>query len=772
MSNIYCSLHDKTNDRLVPLQAVAVKGVVNGLSVSWQITQRFTNNEKKAIEAVFSFPLPAGATLGSLRILTGDRVITAVAEEREKAFEKYDEAISEGDGAFLLDQERPDLFVMSLGNLLPGQQVEVQLGMFQLLEAQADSARVSFPVVIVPRYFPAASAAEMSEWERITPDYAARVPYGFSFNLKIMQNSALRTVESPSHPIRVELGHNEAEVHLAQTSVMPDKDIVVTFSLAEKIKPSVTHCVFNGREHLLVELFPEIETEEPAAPKEVVFVVDCSGSMQGDSIREAVNALQLCVRSLNEGDYFQIVCFGSSFRRLFKKPQVLNDQSLEEASRLISGIGADMGGTEILPAMQVAVEGLQTEFASLVLFTDGEVGNEKEVIDFAVSSRSRCRVFSFGIGNGVSESLVRGVADRSGGAAEFVFPGERIEPKVLRQFKRLSSPILSEITADWSFGGLEIAPLSFNRLFSGEVIRFAARADSGKSLPADLKVTLSAMCGAKKLVYTAEAPRLSVSSVPALWWAQKSIEMLDNGESKIASGSNQGRKKIKNADAGMIEISKEYGIICSKTSYIGIEERSKNEKNDGRVELRRIPVMVPAGRDFMGSVAGAGIISRCCNYLADSFAACISPAPAALRSLNEDSGKCYSAPVSRSMPSGPGADRVAKSAIEMPFVPSAPAGKEDRIVEILVFAGSDGLFKHSEKLLSLIAASEADFAAQLALAPAGLTPADKEKFAMSLLVKTYLENNCQPEKDLWSAIVEKGWRKLQAMTLADMPDNL
>ena len=164
MSNIYCSLHDKTNDRLVPLQAVAVKGLVNGLSVNWQVIQRFTNNEKKAIEAVFSFPLPAGATLSSLKILTGDRVITAAVEEREKAFEKYDEAISEGDGAFLLDQERPDLFVMSLGNLLPGQQVEVQLGMFQLLEAQADSARVSFPVVIVPRYFPAASAAEMSEW--------------------------------------------------------------------------------------------------------------------------------------------------------------------------------------------------------------------------------------------------------------------------------------------------------------------------------------------------------------------------------------------------------------------------------------------------------------------------------------------------------------------------------------------------------------------------------------------------------------------------------
>ena len=762
MSNVYCSLHDKTNDRLVPLQAVAVKGVVDGFSVSWQVIQRFTNNEKKAIEAVFSFPLPAGATLSSLKIITGDRIITAVTDEREKAFERYDEAISEGNGAFLLDQERPDLFVMSLGNLLPGQQVEIQLSMFQLLEAQADSARVSFPVVIVPRYFPAASAAEISEWERISPDYAARVPYGFSFNLKIIQNSALRTVESPSHPIRVEFGRNEADINLSQASVMPDKDIVVNFSLVEKIQPGITRCVFKGREHFLVELFPEIEAEESTAPKEVVFVVDCSGSMQGDSIREAVNALQLCVRSLNEGDYFQIVCFGSNHQRLFKKPQVLNDQTLEEATRLISCIGADMGGTEILPAMQAAVQGLQTEFASLMLFTDGEVGNEKEVIDFAVSSRGKCRVFSFGIGNGASESLVRGVADRSGGAAEFVFPGERIEPKVLRQFKRLSAPILSEIEAAWECSGLEAVPAVFNRLFSGEVIRLAARAEPGKALPDKLKVTLSAMCGAKKLAFTAESPRLSVGSVPALWWAQKRIEILENGENKIGSGSNQGRKKTKNADSEMIELSKEYGIICAKTSLVGVEERVGSEKNDGRVELRRVPVMVPAARDFMGSVAGSGIISRCCTYLADSFAASISPAPAILRSLNEDSGRGFSLMSRRPPPSGAGNDGGAKSAIELPSVPSAPAGKEDRIIEILVFAGSDGLFKHSKRLLGLIDASEADFAAQLAIAPAGLASADREKFAMSMLVKAYLENNCQPEKDLWSAIIEKGRRKLQS----------
>ena len=761
MSNIYCLLHDKTDDRPVPLQAVAVKGVVDGLTVSWQVTQRFTNNEKKAIEAVFSFPLPAGATLGSLRILTGDRVINAVPEEREKAFEMYDEAISDGDGAFLLDLERPDLFVMSLGNLLPGQQVEIQLGMFQLLEAQADGARVSFPVVIVPRYFPAASAAEISEWERITPDYAARVPYGFSFNLKIVQNSALRTVESPSHPVRVEFGSNEADVYLSQASVMPDKDIVVAFTLSEKIRPGITHCVFNGREHLLAEVFPEIEAEAAPAPGEVVFVVDCSGSMQGDSIREAVNALQLCVRSLNEGDFFQIVCFGSSFRRLFKKPHVLNDQTLEEATRLISAIQADMGGTEILPAMRVAIDGLQTEFASLMLFTDGEVGNEKEVIDFAVSSRNRCRVFSFGIGNGASESLVCGVAESSGGAAEFVFPGERIEPKVLRQFKRLSAPVISEIVADCGCEDLEIVPSTFNRLFSGEVIRFAARGAPGRALPAGLKLTLSAMCGAKKLVFTAETPRLSVSNVPALWWAQKNIEMLGNGGRKTGSGSNQSRKKAKDTGSEMVALSKEYGIICAKTSLIGVEERAGSEKNAGRVELRRIPVMVPAGRDFMANVAGGGLISECCNDLVDYFVACVAPVPVPLRSLKEDVDGCYSAQVGRARPSGHGAARVAGSAVELPFTPPAPAGKEDIIVEILVFAGSDGLFKHSERLLALIGAVEAEFVAQLATAPAGLASADREKFAMSMLVKTYLESNCQPEKDLWSAIIAKGWRKLQ-----------
>lgn len=217
----------------------------------------------------------------------------------------------------------------------------------------------------------------------------------------------------------------------------------------------------------------------------------------------------------------------------------------------------------------------------------------------------------------------------------------------------------------------------------------------------------------------------------------------------------------------MVEISKEYGIICSKTSFIGVEERTASEKNDGRVELRRIPVMIPAGRDFMKSSVGSGIFAQCLNLFSRSPAVrAAAPVSKILYNVSEDIDCCYSELTRRSIPSGAGV--VPKSEMELPIMPAAPASKEDRVVEILVFAGSDGLFKRSERLLELIGASEDDLAARLAMAPAGLASAVREKFAMSMLVKAYLENNCQPEKDLWSAIIEKGWRKLQSLSAGSL----
>ncbi len=756
MHNEHCSLINKITERDVPLKAIAVKGMVTGLTASWQIIQKFANNEAVAIEAVFSFPLPAGATMSSLKILTGGRTIVTKPEEREKAFDKYDAAIQNGHGAYLLDQERPDFFVMNLGNILPGQQVEVQINMFELLQAQADGARVSFPVAVIPKYFPAADVAEITEWDRITPDFAARVPYGFSFALKIAQSSQLRLVESPSHPIRVEYGQHEADVSLYQASAMPDRDVIINFTLAEKMGPMLTRSAFVGREHLLFELFPEFSgTDEQTCPKEVVFVVDCSGSMDGNSIREAVNALQLCVRSLNEGDSFQVICFGSSWRALFERSQILSDESLELATREIAKIGADMGGTEILPALQAATGFLKREFSNLILFTDGAVGNEKEVVDYAVSQRHRCRIFSFGIGNGASESMIRDIADRTGGRAEFVFPGERIEPKVLRQFNRLSAPFLSNIVVTWGGEDVEQVPARIATMFSGDVVRIAARLEDGKALPDRLEVSLTAQLGKRTLSWKSQSPRASAGNVPALWWAQQQINILENGEESAVGGSRQKRGKPDKKLASIVKLSKEYGIISSQTSLVGVEERAGADKNAGQVQLRRVPVMV--------------------SHLHEDICYQLRPAPVLVGALfaSLPGGHVNSCLKSEKLEESKFCYRVERDASRSarPSGPVSPGDDskkysgEDLLVKILMHAGADGMFVMSKQLLEMLGVTAEQFKEWLTRAPEHLSKKDKQKFAMTSLVKHYLENNCQPEKDLWSAIVAKCERKLQMLAV-------
>jgi len=761
MMNDHCAMIDKVTGREVALRAVAVRGLVNGLSVNWQVTQQFANREKMPIEAVFTFPLPADATLCSLKILTGDKTIVTHVEEREKAFEDYDAAISSGDGAYLLDRERADLFVMNLGNILPGQSIEVQIEMFQLLHGAANGARVAFPVAVVPKYFPAASTTEITEWERITPDFVAKVPYGFSLAVKIVQSCRISLVESPSHPIRVVYGDNEADITLSQANTVPDTDVVISFELAEHIKPRVSRCNFLGREHLLFEVFPEFTADagDSSRRKELAFVVDCSGSMEGDAIREAVNALQLCVRSLNEGDLFQIICFGSSYEVLFDHPRVLDDTTLAEASAKIARITAKMGGTEILPALKAAVASLSVEFADIVLFTDGAVGNEKAVFDFVAANQGRCRFFPFGIGNGVSESLIRGIAERGRGQPEFVFPGERIEAKVLRQFNRMASPFLSNVSIDWGCKGVEAVPALIPAVFSGEVFRVAARIKEGKALPADLNVELHAQLGDRQLVFNAEAVISAANSVPARWWAQQRINDLEAGAAEVAAGSRQKRGPDRTKQT-IIELAKAYGIICSLTSMIGFEERSDQQKNNGQVELRRVPVMLPAGRDFMASQplgaksSGFGSILNC-------MSACYAPASLIAR---EESQGLFSSTVSRlrnafAQPDPAPAAKEARGTA----IPLGSDKCEDKLIEILMHAGADGLFKKSDELLALIGVNEPEFAAWLSKAPASLKAPERQKYAMTILVKDYLERHFADRKDLWAAIVVKGEKRTQKM---------
>nr|MDQ3036823.1 VIT and VWA domain-containing protein [Myxococcota bacterium] len=440
------------NGVAVPLEGVRVDATLRGACLEVIVTQRYRNTEPVPVEAVYVFPMEEGAAVCGFAARVGDTLVRGRAMEREEAFATYDDAMMEGHGAFLLDQERPDVFTASVGNLRAGERVELQIRYVASARREGDALRVSIPTTVSPRYVPAASAPEIGQpdAERIDPERWPSVPYGLALALDVELGGALARVESPTHPIRTTLREGGARIELARDDVALDRDVVVLIEPQERARPIAMVARDEGGARVaMVTFLPEISASEQG--HEVIFLLDCSGSMGGESIAQAKRALQLCVRALGAGDRFDVVRFGTRSESFWGTSRALDERSLEDATARIAKIDADLGGTEILEPLRAilarpAANGLARR---VLLLTDGQVSNEAEVIALAREHAATARVFAFGIGAGASEHLVRGVARASRGAAEMIAPGERIEPKVMRTFARVRTPSLDDVEVDW-----------------------------------------------------------------------------------------------------------------------------------------------------------------------------------------------------------------------------------------------------------------------------------------------------------------------------------
>ena len=475
--------------RSVPLEGVRIDATLSGACVEVTLTQRYRNCELVPVEAVYVFPIDEGAAVCGLAAKVGDKIVRGKVEERERAFEIYDDAMMDGHGAFLLEQERPNVFTASVGNLRPSESVELQIRYVTLARREGEGLRFAIPTSVSPRYVPhTGPEVGQPDGERVNPETWPAVPYGLELAVDIDAGAALRRVESPSHPIRTTLRERGATVELSQEQVALDRDFVLLVETAEPHRPfALVAREADGRRVAMLGFMPELATDASRG-HEVLFLLDCSGSMQGESIDQAKRALLLCIRALGEHDTFDVLRFGSTYDAMWKAPRRFDDRSLDEATTYVRGIEADLGGTEILGALAALLERPRDPERPrrILLLTDGQVSNEQEVIALAREHADHATVFSFGIGAGASEHLVRGVARASRGASEMIFPGERIEPKVMRMFDRVRTPELGEVRMDWKGLSVEQAPLRIPPLFAGDTLTLFARIESGSAHEVEL----------------------------------------------------------------------------------------------------------------------------------------------------------------------------------------------------------------------------------------------------------------------------------------------
>jgi Ca-activated chloride channel family protein len=719
-------------EHTIPLEGVHIDVRVIGACLDVTVTQRYRNREAVPVEAVYVFPLDEAAAVCGFAAVVGGKLIRGHVEERDTAFARYDDALQRGNGAFLLDQERPNVFTASVGNLRAGEVAELQIRYVALAAREGDALRLALPTTVSPRYVSERLGdAGQADAERVNPEHWPSVPYGLAIQVEIeSDDKRLARVESPSHPVRVTLHDRGAMVELAQEQVALDRDFILIVENREADAPTAQVArEADGRRVVMVTFLPKDLTPVDQG-HEVVFLLDCSGSMAGESISQAKRALSLCIRALRSEDTFNLVCFGSEWRALWETPRAFDEASLEEATRHFELIDADLGGTEILAPLTALLEAPHDPERPrrVLLLTDGQVSDEADVIALAERHADQSRVFAFGIGRGASEHLVRGTARASRGAAEMIFDGERVEPKVLRMFERVRTAALDDVRIDWKGLSVEQTPSRAPPVFGGDVLTVFARVERGSAHEVEL------IAGDRSWRVAIDLEHAHANGPIPTLWARERLRELDSPEP--ARGSAQRRAKSDTRrHARMVELGTRYGLLSSATSYVAVEERPTAIPRVRRAKLRRIPVALTNGCGGDGD-AGRGLIVYASVSIDDAADMAICSAPMAADG-EEDFGSLA-------------AERDA-----------APV---DRVFDLLMTQRADGGFAHSATLAAWLGSERAEWMTQ-AIASHG------DAVVVTTVIIALFEREEPTRQSEWRPAVRKAiaWLRKQPRTFDATP---
>ncbi|MBF0121356.1 MAG: VWA domain-containing protein [Desulfobacterales bacterium] len=581
----------------IPLRSIDIEVDVIDSASKTIVLQKYMNNENIPIEAVYSFPLEESSSICGFEVELDGRRIIGKVEEKEQAFNQYDKAISEGHKAFLMDQDRPNIFTVSVGNLMPGKEAVIKITYAADLDQFEDKLRLMIPTTISPRYIPQEQAETLDPSEKLHIDpqrVVGDLPYGLKLKVNLRASSKIISIECPSHPIKVSQSEKEAVVTLMGDAVQLDQDFVLTIQTEHNNEPKAVVAIdeYSNQHIVMINFLPNFSSLKHNS-NDIIFIIDRSGSMGGESIEQAKKALLLCLRSLMPGDTFNILGFGSSYETWASHSVPYNQENLDKATSYVKNLDANLGGTEILDPIKNVLDSKMTLPRQILLLTDGEVSNEKEVINYASKFKGKARIFVFGIGRGPSEYFVRGLSRATLGAAEFIHPGEEIAPKVLRQLAKAATPCFQNINVNW--GDLDITlktPVNPGSIFYGSKITLYGRT---KNLQ-DTKVILSAKSAKEDHSWSIDIDTKTIikdTAIPALM-ARSAIRDIEEAGIEESKGSRQKDRKKEIVSKEIINLGCQYQILSSQTSFIAIE-KSKDINSDLQPELRRIPISLTKG---------------------------------------------------------------------------------------------------------------------------------------------------------------------------------
>ena len=579
---------DPTVDQL-PLKDTRVDISVSGVIADVKVRQIYRNEGSRPINASYVFPASTRAAVYAMRMQLGNEIIVAKIKEREQAKKEFEQAKEEGKSASLLEQERPNVFSMSLANIMPQEQVEIELRYTELLIPTDNVYEVVFPTVVGPRYAsPGTTNSKHDGFVESPYQRQGQKPASeLHISTRIAAGLPIYDVSCPSHQVFPEWQNNGvAQLKLDDSNPFQgNRDFVVRYRLAgDQIASGLL--LFQGADEnffLYMAQPPQRVANNAIPPREYIFVVDVSGSMEGFPLNTSKRLLRELIGKLRPTDLFNVVLFAGDSTLLSPQSLPANEQNVAKAISLIEQQRGS-GGTELLTAVQQAMNMPRQEgiSRSLLLITDGYVAGEQGVFDHIRQNLNRCNVFAFGIGTSVNRFLIEGVA-RAGMAEPFIVTEEGQAEGVANKFREyVQSPVLTDIQVRANgFDVYDVNPAQFPDLLAQRPIILFGKWRG----PATGTIELTGKNG--QGVFTSSVnvansqPDEANTALRYLWARSRIAELSDYGSSEVDEANQK----------AITALGLQYNLLTRYTSFIAVREVVTNP--NGPAEDVKQPLPLP-----------------------------------------------------------------------------------------------------------------------------------------------------------------------------------
>ena len=564
---------------------------ITGLVARVEITQQFTNRGSAWAEGVYRFPLPQGAAVDRMTVRVGDRILEGEIQEKETARRIYQKARDAGKTATIVEQQRRNQFETRLANIGPGEAIEITISYLQNVSYSDFSYHLRLPMTFTPRWEPGLQTTSGKvQTKQATPQMiAAGSTHGFKLNLHANLVSAVEfaAIESRYHDVDIRQVDNGYSIELLNPSELADRDFELSWTPSLQSHPSASLTTFNDGDSVYAQLMlapPLADTISPQA-REVILIIDTSGSMEGPSLVQAKKALSHALNSLGPDDYFNLLQFNSVTEQLFDQSVPVTQASLYMAQNFINRLNAN-GGTDMAPALKAALTMPEAPqlMRQVVFITDGAVGNETRLLQMVAEDLDNSRMFTVAIGYAPNSWFMRKAAEIGRGSYVHIGKPEEVEEQMSALWSRIQVPALTDICVDWG-DSAEFYPEIIPDLYAGEPLWLLAR------LPSE--PTLIGLCGNLNGMdwelgvngWDAAASGPGGDNLAKLW-ARKKIEAL---EDSLMFGADPELTQLE-----ITGLALDYGLLTRHTSLVAVDKTPRRDSH-GLLAQSDVPGLLPAG---------------------------------------------------------------------------------------------------------------------------------------------------------------------------------